>query len=48
MRRAKFSRTPGKVWRGAPAIGHDNQRIFGDLLGLSAGELESLRKEKVI
>src|SRR6266851_2623448 len=44
----KFSRTPGKVWRGAPGIGHDNQRIFGDLLGLSASELESLRKEKVI
>jgi crotonobetainyl-CoA:carnitine CoA-transferase CaiB-like acyl-CoA transferase len=44
----KFSRTPGKVWRGAPAIGHDNQRIFGDLLGLSPSEIESLRKEKVI
>jgi crotonobetainyl-CoA:carnitine CoA-transferase CaiB-like acyl-CoA transferase len=44
----KFSRTPGKIWRGAPAIGHDNQRIFGELLGFTASELEMLREEKVI
>src|SRR5579859_4682813 len=31
----KFSNTPGKIWRGAPAVGHDNDRIYGDLLGLS-------------
>jgi crotonobetainyl-CoA:carnitine CoA-transferase CaiB-like acyl-CoA transferase len=44
----KFSATPGKVWRGAPGVGHDNQRVYGDLLGLSAAELDSLRREKVI
>lgn len=44
----KFSHTPGKVWRGAPAIGHDNQRIYGELLGLSAGEIEALRRDRVI
>lgn len=44
----KFSKTPGKIWRGAPPIGHDNQRIYGDLLGLSATELEQLRRDKVI
>jgi crotonobetainyl-CoA:carnitine CoA-transferase CaiB-like acyl-CoA transferase len=44
----KFSRTPGKVWRGAPGIGHDNRRVYGDLLGLSGGDLESLAREKVI
>ena len=44
----KFSHTPGKIWRGAPGIGHDNQRIFGDLLGLSASDLAALQSEKVI
>ncbi|MGH7841391.1 MAG: CaiB/BaiF CoA transferase family protein [Candidatus Binataceae bacterium] len=44
----KFSQTPGKVWRGAPPIGHDNQRIYGELLGLSADELDSLRRDRVI
>jgi crotonobetainyl-CoA:carnitine CoA-transferase CaiB-like acyl-CoA transferase len=44
----KFSHTPGKIWRGAPGVGQDNQRIYGELLGLSAAELDSLRREKVI
>ncbi|HXR26087.1 MAG TPA: CoA transferase [Candidatus Binataceae bacterium] len=44
----KFSQTPGKVWRGSPGIGHDNQRIYGELLGLSASELESLKRDKII
>ncbi|HLW70382.1 MAG TPA: CoA transferase [Candidatus Binataceae bacterium] len=44
----KFSKTPGKVWRGAPPIGHDNQRIYGEMLGLSADELAALRRDKVI
>lgn len=44
----KFSRTPGKIWRGAPGIGHDNRRVYGDLLGLGADDLESLARDKVI
>jgi crotonobetainyl-CoA:carnitine CoA-transferase CaiB-like acyl-CoA transferase len=44
----KFSLTPGKIWRGAVGIGHDNQRIYGDLLGVSANELEQMRREKII
>ncbi len=44
----KFSKTPGKIWRGAPAIGHDNQRIYGELLGIPTGEIEQLRRDKVI
>jgi crotonobetainyl-CoA:carnitine CoA-transferase CaiB-like acyl-CoA transferase len=44
----KFSKTPGKIVRGAPAIGHDNRRIYGELLGLDEAELDSLRREKVI
>jgi crotonobetainyl-CoA:carnitine CoA-transferase CaiB-like acyl-CoA transferase len=44
----KFSATPGKIWRGAPAIGHDNQRIYGELLGVGASELDSLKRDGVI
>ncbi len=44
----RFSLTPGKVVRGSVPIGHDNERVYGGLLGLGAGELEALRKEKVI
>ncbi len=44
----KFSLTPGKLVRGSVAVGHDNERVYGEMLGVSAGELESLRREKVI
>jgi crotonobetainyl-CoA:carnitine CoA-transferase CaiB-like acyl-CoA transferase len=44
----RFSLTPGKVVRGSVPIGHDNERVFCGLLGISASELESLRREKVI
>ena len=44
----KFSETPGKVWRGAPGVGHDNQRVYGELLGLSAGEIDALKRDKII
>jgi crotonobetainyl-CoA:carnitine CoA-transferase CaiB-like acyl-CoA transferase len=44
----KFSLTPGKIVRGSVAIGHDNDRVYRELLGVSASELESLRREKVI
>lgn len=44
----KFSLTPGKVFRGSVAVGYDNQRVYGDLLGMSAAELESLKRDKII
>jgi crotonobetainyl-CoA:carnitine CoA-transferase CaiB-like acyl-CoA transferase len=44
----RFSLTPGKIFRGSAAVGHDNQRVFGDLLGMDDAELASLRREKVI
>ncbi len=44
----KFSETPGGVWRGAPWLGQDNRRVFGDLLGVSDSELEALRVAGVI
>jgi crotonobetainyl-CoA:carnitine CoA-transferase CaiB-like acyl-CoA transferase len=44
----KFSLTPGKVFRGAVGIGHDNRRVYGELLGLADAEIASLERDKVI
>jgi len=44
----KFSLTPGKIWRGAPGVGHDNQRVYGELLAMSTSELETLKLDNVI
>jgi crotonobetainyl-CoA:carnitine CoA-transferase CaiB-like acyl-CoA transferase len=44
----KFSLTPGKIWRGSPGIGHDNQRVYGELLGTSRREMEMLKRDNVI
>ena len=44
----KFSLTPGKIVRGSVPVGHDNGRVYGEMLGLSASDLESLRRDKVI
>jgi crotonobetainyl-CoA:carnitine CoA-transferase CaiB-like acyl-CoA transferase len=44
----KFSHTPGDIRRGSVAVGHDNNRIYGELLGLTPADLDSLRREKVI
>jgi crotonobetainyl-CoA:carnitine CoA-transferase CaiB-like acyl-CoA transferase len=44
----KFSLTPGKIWRGSPGVGHDNQRIYGELLGMSGGEMNALKRDNII
>jgi crotonobetainyl-CoA:carnitine CoA-transferase CaiB-like acyl-CoA transferase len=44
----KLSETPGKVWRGAPALGQDTQKIMTDLLGYSESEIEALKGKGVI
>jgi crotonobetainyl-CoA:carnitine CoA-transferase CaiB-like acyl-CoA transferase len=44
----KFSRTPGKIWRGSVPLGHDNELIYRDLLGLSAAELADLRQRQIV
>jgi crotonobetainyl-CoA:carnitine CoA-transferase CaiB-like acyl-CoA transferase len=44
----KFSLTPGRIWRGSPGVSHDNRRVYGELLGMSGGELEVLKREQVI
>jgi formyl-CoA transferase len=44
----KFSRTPGKIWRGSVKVGHDNDLVYGKVLGLSNAEIEELRRANVI
>ena len=40
----KLSRTPWRIVRGAPRLGEHNRKIFGERLGKSAAELETLAK----
>jgi crotonobetainyl-CoA:carnitine CoA-transferase CaiB-like acyl-CoA transferase len=44
----RFSKTPAKIWRGSVRLGHDNAKIYGELLGISAAELEQLKRDGVI
>jgi len=44
----KFSKTPGKIWRGTVPVGHDNSRVYGDLAGLSPSDLTTLERAKII
>jgi crotonobetainyl-CoA:carnitine CoA-transferase CaiB-like acyl-CoA transferase len=43
-----FSKTDWQIRRGAPCLGEHNQRIYGDLLGLSAAEIDELRASGVL
>ncbi len=43
----KFSATPGRVWRGAPMLGQDNDEILA-LLGYNQDAIAKLREAKVI
>jgi formyl-CoA transferase len=44
----KLSATPGKVVSSAPALGQNNQEIYGGLLGISGEEMHVLREEGII
>jgi crotonobetainyl-CoA:carnitine CoA-transferase CaiB-like acyl-CoA transferase len=43
----KMSLTPGRIWRGAPAIGEDTSDILSALLGLSEAEIAKLFEQRV-
>ena len=44
----KMSLTPGKIWRGAPAIGEDTTHILSSLLGLPDNEITKLYDANVV
>ncbi len=44
----RLSATPGRIQRGAPQLGADNEEVYGSLLGLSADEIANLRAEGII
>ena len=44
----RFSDTPGEVWRGSVGVGHDNELVFGKLLGMNESEIAALAEEGVI
>src|SRR5271168_250868 len=44
----KMSLTPGRLWRGAPAVGEDTTDILSKMLGLSDEEIARLYQEEVV
>ena len=44
----KLHKRPGSVWRTGPALGQDNDLVYGEWLGHSAEELSLLRKDGVV
>ncbi|MFN8557710.1 MAG: CoA transferase [Dehalococcoidia bacterium] len=44
----KLSETPGVVHRAGPLLGEHNATVYGDLLGLTAGDLNGLRDSGVV
>ena len=44
----KLSETPGRTDWAGPEVGAFNDEVYGDLLGLSAGEISSLKQKGVL
>lgn len=45
---ARLSETPARQWAPAPWLGEHNEKVFGELLGITAEELKQLQEEEVI
>lgn len=43
-----FSSTPGKVWRGGPALGQDTDFILHDILGYTEEKIVDLKAKKIV
>jgi benzylsuccinate CoA-transferase BbsF subunit len=44
----KLTETPSEIRKAAPLLGEDNKYVFGEILGLTDSEINSLEEEKVI
>ena len=44
----RFSLTPAKIWRGSVPLGHDNDTVYREVLGLGPQEIASLAEKGVI
>ena len=44
----KMSLTPGRVWRGACAVGEDTTDILSRLFGLSETEIDGLYAQEIV
>jgi crotonobetainyl-CoA:carnitine CoA-transferase CaiB-like acyl-CoA transferase len=44
----RLERTPATVARGAPRLGEHNDEVYGGLLGMTADELDALRREGIV
>jgi crotonobetainyl-CoA:carnitine CoA-transferase CaiB-like acyl-CoA transferase len=44
----KFSKTPGKIWKGVPKLGEDTEEVLKRLIGLSEEKLKQLKEKGVI
>ncbi len=44
----KFSKTPGKVWRGSPKLGQDTERVLKELLGYTDDDIKRFKEEGII
>jgi crotonobetainyl-CoA:carnitine CoA-transferase CaiB-like acyl-CoA transferase len=44
----KMSKTPGRVWRGAPSMGQDTENILKTILGYDDAKIAALREKKLI
>ena len=44
----KMSLTPGRIWRGASAIGEDTTDVLSTLLGLSDPQIEKLYTDETV
>lgn len=44
----KMEKTPGQVWRGAPALGQDTEAILTKICGYGAEDIAALREKRII
>lgn len=44
----KMSKTPGRIWRGAPSLGQDTELILTELLGYSENDINDFRRMGII